>query len=257
MMRFALLLSLLALGALGLVACDDDDQTATAETEVITSNFGQDPPGRSPVVAAGGRNACADYRRGPGDILVRDRRAQRCRSLSRGAARTEERLPGHDRDTPPWSCQDYGEVLVECEDAGGRSVRRKPLLQRPDPGGSRCLPRVLTTVSGCSQRPRSRGAAGVGDVAAERRRSGVVLEEPADLLVRPLEGRAVLDAQGGADHEREQREGYEVDKDEAHLHQMMLAGCRTTVTSVTGHVGGGSARRSPLAERRSNGAGPH
>ena len=48
---------------------------------------------------------------------------------------------------------------------------------------------------------------------------GVVLEEPADLLVRPLEGRAVLDAQGGADHEYEQREDYEVDNDEAHLHQ--------------------------------------
>jgi hypothetical protein len=71
------------------------------------------------------------------------------------------------------------------------------------------------------------------------------LEEPADLLVRPLEGRAVLDAQGGADHEREQREGYEVDKDEAHLQQMMLAGCRTSVTSVTGHVGGGDAHPTP------------
>ena len=36
--RFALLLSLF--GALGLVACDDDE-SATAETEVITSDFGQ------------------------------------------------------------------------------------------------------------------------------------------------------------------------------------------------------------------------
>ena len=42
--RFALLLSLLAFGALGAVACDDDDGTATAETEVITSDFGEDPP---------------------------------------------------------------------------------------------------------------------------------------------------------------------------------------------------------------------
>jgi hypothetical protein len=92
---------------------------------------------------------------------------------------------------------------------------------------------------------RARRAAGVGDVAGERRRSGVVLEEPANLLVRPLEGRAVLDAQGGADHKREQREGYEVDKDEAHLHQMMLAGWRTSVTSITGHVGGGDAHPTP------------
>ena len=36
MSRFALLLSLVALG---LIACDDDDETATAETEVITSDF--------------------------------------------------------------------------------------------------------------------------------------------------------------------------------------------------------------------------
>jgi len=67
--------------------------------------------------------------------------------------------------------------------------------------------------------PRRGGPAGVGDVAGERRRSGVVLEQPADLLVRSLEGRAVLDAQGGADHECEQREGYEEGEDEAHLHQ--------------------------------------
>jgi hypothetical protein len=113
MTRFALLLSLLALGALGLVACDDDDQTAATETEVITSNFGQDPPGRGPVVAARGRNACADYRRGPGDILyVIDvvRGFVRCREARRVLKRY-----GQDMDTPPWSCQDYGEVLVECE----------------------------------------------------------------------------------------------------------------------------------------------
>ena len=40
--RFALLLSLLAFGALAAVACDDDE-SATAESEVITSDFGQDP----------------------------------------------------------------------------------------------------------------------------------------------------------------------------------------------------------------------
>ena len=116
MTRFALLLSLLALGALGLVACDDDDQTAATETEVITSNFGQDPPGRGPVVAAGGRNACADYRRGPGDILYGIdvlRGVVRCREARRVLKRY-----GHDRDTPPWSCQDYGEALVECEMPG-------------------------------------------------------------------------------------------------------------------------------------------
>jgi len=40
--RFALLLSLLVVGALGAVACNDDE-SATAETEVITSDFGPDP----------------------------------------------------------------------------------------------------------------------------------------------------------------------------------------------------------------------
>ena len=65
--RFALLLSLLAFGALGAVACDDDE-SATAETEAITSDFGQDPSGRGRVVVAGGPNACGDYRKGPGAI---------------------------------------------------------------------------------------------------------------------------------------------------------------------------------------------
>ena len=78
--RFALLLSLLALGA---VACDDDDESATAETEVITSDFGQDP-GR--VVVAGGADACGDYRRRPGAMVVRIevfRGVVRCREARR------------------------------------------------------------------------------------------------------------------------------------------------------------------------------
>ncbi len=51
--------------------------------------------------------------------------------------------------------------------------------------------------------------------------AGGVLEEPANLLVRPLEGRAVFNAQRGADHEREKSKRYEVDKDKAHLDQMV------------------------------------
>ena len=69
MTRFALLLLLLAVGALGLVACDDDE-TATPETEVITSNFAQGGPGRGRMEVAGGPNACREWRRGPGDIIV-------------------------------------------------------------------------------------------------------------------------------------------------------------------------------------------
>ena len=109
--RFALLLSLLALGA---VACDDDDESATAETEVITSDFGQDP-GR--VVVAGGADACGDYRRRPGAMVVRIevfRGVVRCRE----ARRVLKRL-AHPGSTPPWSCVDYGVELVQCTQPGG------------------------------------------------------------------------------------------------------------------------------------------
>jgi hypothetical protein len=110
--RFALLLSLLALGALGAVACDDDE-TATTETEVITSDYAQDPPGRGRVVVAGGPNACAPYRRGPGDIQYEIdvfRGVVRCRE----ARRVLKNLYPDARSTPPWSCVDYGTQMVQC-----------------------------------------------------------------------------------------------------------------------------------------------
>jgi hypothetical protein len=112
--RFALLLSLLAFGALGAVACDDGDESATAETEVIT--FGQDPPDR--VVVAGGPKACGDYRKGPGAIRVRIEVFQgvvRCREARRVL---KNRYP-HGRSTPPWSCVDYGVEIVPCTQPGG------------------------------------------------------------------------------------------------------------------------------------------
>jgi hypothetical protein len=112
--RFALLLSLLAFGALGAVACDDDE-SATAETDVVTSDFGQDPPGR--VVVAGDSKACGDYRKGPGAVRFSIEVFQgvvRCRE----ARRVLKNL-AHPRSTPPWSCVNYGVELVQCTRPGG------------------------------------------------------------------------------------------------------------------------------------------
>ena len=114
--RFALLLSLLAFGALGAVACDDDE-SATAETEAITSDFGQDPSGRGRVVVAGDPNACGDYRKGPGAIWYEIevfRGVVRCREARRVLKNLD-----HPRSTPPWSCVGYGVEMVQCTSPGG------------------------------------------------------------------------------------------------------------------------------------------
>lgn len=112
-MRFALLLWLVTLGALGLVACDDDGETATTETEVVTSDF-----------AAGGRvagaldpDACGDYDgRRPDGYHVRIQvleGAVPCREAQRV-------LKNYYRggNTPLWSCVGQGDRLVECEKPG-------------------------------------------------------------------------------------------------------------------------------------------
>ena len=116
MTRFAPLLSLLALGALALGACDDDE-TATAETEVITSDFAEDRPGGGRVVVAGGPDACGDYRKGPGAIRVRIevlRGVVRCRE----ARRVLKNYYPRGRSTPPWSCVGYANEVV-CTQPGG------------------------------------------------------------------------------------------------------------------------------------------
>jgi hypothetical protein len=78
--RFALLLSLLPFGALGAVACDDDE-SATAETEVI--DFGQDPSGGGPVAVAGGPEPAATTGRG----LAQSASASRSSKVSFAVAR--------------------------------------------------------------------------------------------------------------------------------------------------------------------------
>jgi hypothetical protein len=156
--RFALLLSLLAFGALGAVACDDDE-SATAETEVITSDFAQGSPGRGRAVVAGGSDACGDYRRRPGAMVVRIEVLQgvvRCRE----ARRVLKNFYPHGRSTPPWSCVDYGVELVQCRQPEGAfrgivgcSVARStevraacppgfelPALATPDPRGAELYP---------------------------------------------------------------------------------------------------------------------
>ena len=113
MTRFALLLSLL--GALALGACDDDE-TATAETEVITSDFAQDRPGGGRVAVAGGPNVCGASK-APGGIRLRIEVFEgivRCRD----ARRVLKSYYPHGRSTPPWSCVDYGDELVQCARPG-------------------------------------------------------------------------------------------------------------------------------------------
>jgi hypothetical protein len=112
--RFALLLSVLAFGALWAAACDDDE-SATAETEVITSDFGKDRPGLGRVVVAGGPDACADVRKGPGAIWYEIEVFQgvvRCRE----ARRVLKNLAS---STPPWSCVAYGVEMVQCTQPEG------------------------------------------------------------------------------------------------------------------------------------------
>ena len=131
MMRFALLLSLLAVGMLGLVACDDDE-TATAETEVITSEFEQDLPGSGPTAIAGA-NACREWRRGPGDIFVEINALKgviRCREAQR-VLKNYYRDPGS--NTRPWSCEGYGEFLVQCMEPGGTGFNGTLSCSAPAP----------------------------------------------------------------------------------------------------------------------------
>ena len=108
-------IALLSLGALGLLACDDDE-TATDETDVITSNFGKGSPGRGPVAIAGGPDACGDYRKGPGAIRTEIHVVEgvvRCRDVRRVLKHYY-----HGRNTPRWSCVDYGDELVQCTQPG-------------------------------------------------------------------------------------------------------------------------------------------
>src|SRR5262245_7080036 len=117
MSRLALLFSLLAFGALGLLTCDDDDETATAETDVITSDYAQDPPGRGPVAVAGDPDACGDYP-GPGGYPIRIEVVEGVLACREARSVLKQYGLAPDRNPPAWSCMSEGDHLVECEKPG-------------------------------------------------------------------------------------------------------------------------------------------
>ena len=89
---------------------------------------------------AGGPDACRDYRKGPGATVVRIEvfdGVVRCRE----ARRVLKNYYPHGRSTPPWSCVDYGDELVQCTRPGGGfrgvldcPVARPTEIQAPCPG---------------------------------------------------------------------------------------------------------------------------
>jgi hypothetical protein len=108
MTRFGLLLSLLAIGPLGLVACDDGE-TAATEAETITSSAA-----RSRVET----ESCGNFRgRGPGGYPVRIEVLEGkvpCRE-----AQHVLKTYYNGRDHAPWACRGFGDRLVECEKTRG------------------------------------------------------------------------------------------------------------------------------------------
>lgn len=119
MKKLALTLSLLALGTLGLVACNDEE-TAPAETEIIRSDF----------AAAG--ESCGEYRRrGPGGYPMRVEVVEGnvpCRVVQRVLKNYY-----HGRDNSPWTCLGQGDRLVECERRPGIVIRAR-FGEPPAPG---------------------------------------------------------------------------------------------------------------------------
>ena len=144
--RFALLCSLLAFGALGAVACDDDE-SATAETEVITSDFGQDP---RPAGRCSGRpRRLRRLPEGPGAMVVRIevfRGVVRCRE----ARRVLKNFYPHPISTPPGRAWITGLRWCNAHSRRERSVESSAAASPARPRSG--LP--VLQVSSCPRWPR-------------------------------------------------------------------------------------------------------
>jgi hypothetical protein len=127
MKKLARTLSLLALGTLGLVACNDEE-TAPAETEIIRSDF----------AAAG--ESCGEYRRrGPGGYPMRVEVLEgnvHCRVVQRVLKNHY-----HGRDNSPWTCLREADRLVECEKRPGMVIRARVFCREWARDRAHCLNR--------------------------------------------------------------------------------------------------------------------
>ena len=140
------------------VAWSDDDETATAETEVIPVGLHTGPPGTRPGRGSGRSQRLRRIPEGAsGAIVVRIEVFEgvvQCRE----ARRVLKNYYPHDRSTPPWSCVGYRDELVQCIEGRGGAFRGTLDCRGTPERGLGCLPRFPSRR--CRARARAAARAG-------------------------------------------------------------------------------------------------